>query len=197
MKKSGSQKLRRMIREASCYDINGNKVKHGDPFVPEGNDFCHHCKCLSGQAAQCFTTECAVPTCEDYKAIPGKCCAYTCPSGVNSEAAELAIIISLSVGLVLLLILLVFVIDRNRKKNRRNRTRNEVLEQSQNLRPRPLNNRLAVIAEENGDGIEPPPPYTPGRGRYSIRKPHYASPPFTPNEPPPPYEIDSREATDV
>lgn len=66
-----------------------------------------------------------------------------------------------------------------------------------NLRPRPLNNRLAVIAEENGDGIEPPPPYTPGRGRYSIRKPHYASPPFTPNEPPPPYEIDSREATDV
>ena len=61
----------------------------------------------------------------------------------------------------------------------------------------PLNNRLAVIAEENGDGIEPPPPYTPGRGRYSIRKPHYASPPFTPNEPPPPYEIDSREATDV
>lgn len=67
--------------EAFCYDINGNKVKHGDPFVPEGNDFCHHCKCLSGQAAQCFTTECAVPTCEDYKAIPGKCCAYTCPSG--------------------------------------------------------------------------------------------------------------------
>lgn len=67
--------------EAFCYDINGNKVKHGDPFVPEGNDFCYHCKCLSGQAAQCFTTECAVPTCEDYKAIPGKCCAYTCPSG--------------------------------------------------------------------------------------------------------------------
>lgn len=68
--------------EASCYDINGNKVKHGEPFVPEGNDFCYHCKCLSGQAAQCFTTECAVPTCEDYKAIPGKCCAYTCPSGL-------------------------------------------------------------------------------------------------------------------
>lgn len=197
MKNSDRRKLRRTLQESFCNDIDGNRVKHGDPFVPEGNDFCLHCKCLSGQAEECFTTECAVPTCKDYKAVPGKCCAYTCPSGINSEAAELAIIISLSVGLLLLLILLIVVIDRNRKKNQRNRTRNEVLEQTQNLRPRPLNNRLTSIREENDDGVEPPPPYTPGRGRYSFRKPHYGSPQFTPNEPPPPYEIDSREATDV
>ena len=61
----------------------------------------------------------------------------------------------------------------------------------------PLNNRLPSIREENDDDVEPPPPYTPGRGRYSFRKAHYTSPQFTPNEPPPPYEIDSREATDV
>lgn len=183
--------------ESYCIDVNGKTVKHGDPFVPQGNNFCRHCKCLSGEAKECFTTDCAVPTCKDYKAVPGKCCAYTCPSGSNSEAAELAIIISLSVGLLLLLVLLIVVIHRNRKKTQRDRMRNEVLEQSQNLRPRPLNNRLAVISEENNDGMEPPPPYTPGRGRYSFRKPHYASPPFTPNEPPPPYEIDSRQATDV
>lgn len=56
-------------------------------------------------------------------------------TGINSEGVELAIIISLSVGLLLLLVLLIVVIDRNRKKNQRNRTRNEVLEQTQNLRP--------------------------------------------------------------
>ena len=59
-------------------------------------------------------------------------------TGVNSEAAELAIIISLSVGLLLLLILLIVVIDRNRKKNQRNQMRNEVLEQAQTLRPSEL-----------------------------------------------------------
>ena len=67
--------------ESYCSDINGNKVKHGDSFVPQGDDFCRHCKCLSGRAEQCFTTECAVPTCKGYKAVPGKCCAFTCPSG--------------------------------------------------------------------------------------------------------------------
>ena len=67
--------------ESFCTDINGNNVKHGDPFVPEGNDFCLHCKCLGGKAEECFTTGCAKPTCKDYKAVPGKCCAYTCPSG--------------------------------------------------------------------------------------------------------------------
>ena len=61
----------------------------------------------------------------------------------------------------------------------------------------PLNNRLDAITEGSEDQIEPPPPYTPGRGRYSLRKPHYPSPPLTPNEPPPPYEINSREATQV
>lgn len=59
-------------------------------------------------------------------------------AGSNSEAAELAIIISLSVGLLLLLVLLIVVIHRNRKKTQRDRMRNEVLEQSQNLRPSKL-----------------------------------------------------------
>ncbi|XP_068678292.1 uncharacterized protein [Montipora capricornis] len=190
--KNSNRIKRRMLRESHCTDVNGKQVKHEDPFVPKGK-VCQHCTCLNGYARECVPAKCAVPTCKDYKAVPGECCAYTCPSGNNSAAAELAIIISLSVGLLLLLVLLIFMLNRNRKKSQRDRIRNEVIEQSQ----RPLNNRLAVITEENNDNIEPPPPYTPGRGRYSLRKAHYTSPPFTPNEPPPPYEIDSREATDV
>lgn len=199
MKRSSKRKFRRTVQESFCTDINGNNIKNGASFVPKPkqDNFCLHCTCSFGQAKDCIKAECAIPTCKNYKPVPGKCCSYTCPSGANSEAAELAIIISLSVGLLLLLILLIVVIDRNRKKNQRNQTRNEVLEQSQNLRPRPLNNRLAGIIEENNERIEPPPPYTPGRGRYSFRKPQYAAPPFTPNEPPPPYEINCRHATDV
>ncbi|XP_067033753.1 uncharacterized protein [Acropora muricata] len=193
MKNSNRIKARRALQESYCTDVNGKLVRQGDPFIPKGNNVCQHCRCLNGLAQQCFAAECALPTCKDYKAVPGKCCAYTCPSGNNSATTELAIIISLSVGLLLLFVLLVFVINRSRKKSQRDRIRNEVVDQAQ----RPLNNRLAVIVEENNDNIEPPPPYTPGRGRYNSRKHHYTSPPFTPNEPPPPYEIDSREATDV
>lgn len=64
-----------------CTDVNGKLVRHGDPFIPKGNNVCQHCRCLNGVKQQCFTAECALPTCKDYKAVPGKCCAYTCPSG--------------------------------------------------------------------------------------------------------------------
>ena len=61
----------------------------------------------------------------------------------------------------------------------------------------PLNNRLTTICEENEDTHSLPPPYTTARDRYSEQKIQFAVPPLSPNEPPPPYEMDTREATQV
>ena len=66
--------------ETGCYDINGNKVSRGRYFIPQ-KDACLQCKCSDGEPEACVLTKCAKPTCTDYKSIPGKCCAYTCPSG--------------------------------------------------------------------------------------------------------------------
>ena len=66
--------------ETSCIDIDGKQVKNGDPFVPEGQTSCQHCKCVDGEPDECFIAKCAKPTCDDYKEVAGECCAYTCPS---------------------------------------------------------------------------------------------------------------------
>lgn len=179
------------FNETGCYDINGNKVSSGRYFIPQ-KDACLHCKCSDGEPQACVLAKCAKPTCKDYKSIPGKCCAYTCPSETTTTA-QLAVIISLSVGLLLLVILLMIVIYWNRKR-KRNETRHHVHERNNVRRNGPLNNRLRTIHEES-DGFDLPPPYTPGNVQTS-RKIVTVVSTRPPNEPPPPYDI-GREATEV
>ncbi|XP_032234143.2 integral membrane protein DGCR2/IDD isoform X2 [Nematostella vectensis] len=185
-----TKQVHRTFRAAdSCYDIDGNQVANGQSYVPSGNNACVHCKCVSGGPEECFTTKCAVPTCQKYKALPGKCCAYTCLDE-STEKAELAIIVSLSVGLVLLLLLLGLVIHRNRKRLRRRQHEEPAMDPEERG---PLNNQLTPIQEETEgpQEFEPPPPYTPICNVHKCKASQIHNSRHPPNEPPPPYHIDS------
>jgi len=184
----------------SCTDINDKVIQNGKYYVPPGENACRNCKCVFGQPGECYTTKCAVPTCKDYKAVAGQCCRFTCPQE-SSNNTQLAVIISLSLGLLILIILLIVVVTRNIKKNRRRNNQQERPPVREERHAR-LNNQLPVIQEviqeEQEAQFEPPPPYTPVRNANKCKTRHTQHGPIIPNEPPPPYEIQtSLRATTV
>ncbi|XP_020913239.1 integral membrane protein DGCR2/IDD isoform X2 [Exaiptasia diaphana] len=191
------KRIDRSVRAiGSCTDINNNKISNGKYYVPPGENACRNCKCVFGQPGECYTTKCAVPTCKDYKAVAGQCCRFTCPKE-SSNSTQLAVIISLSLGLLVLIIILIVVISRNIKKNRR---RHNQQQQQPPIREEhaPLNNQLPAIQEEQEQQFEPPPPYTPVRNANKYKTRHNNHGNVIPNEPPPPYEIQtSLRATTV
>ncbi|XP_013785341.1 uncharacterized protein LOC106469395 [Limulus polyphemus] len=199
--------------ETSCYDRQGDVIRHGDRYFPMESDPCTQCTCTKGMPEMCISVFCYPPeNCQKYHAEDDKCCQFVCDDeslahfpgyGKNNSypadngsttlnATNLGLrLVAGAVTSLLILALLLFMINRLRRRRlllmiRRFHSRGGNMSESQ------LSQRFSLDGDDAGMG------YFMGRdhaelGPFDDPSPPYAfwKPPETyipPGEAPPPYE---------